>query len=156
MNRKKGNPKKSIREWWLENSSLYSSYGDAIQACRSALNIASKASIYRVVGKLRRKGADVLIKNNQEGKINNVGLSEQELRSKHDALYKLEQAVKTLTLGKFIPEPEFRATVSIDPSKFRSKSDLPQFDQYKGKVQGVTYWGHPKDIKKLKDEGVLS
>jgi hypothetical protein len=155
MNQDKRNPKKTIREWWCENCGLYNSYGEAVKACISALKVQPNA-VYKSVARLKKRGTKVLVKDNRKSTIGNIGLSEEELRSKHDALYKLEQAVKTLTLGKFIPEPEFRATVSIDPSKFRSKSDLPQFDSYKGRVQGVTYWGNPKDIKKLKDEGVLS
>lgn len=151
----KENSKQSIREWWLEHSPGYNSYTDAVQDCVSILKV-TRHSVYKIVGKLKRKGTSVLVKDGQPSKINGIGLSEQELRFRHDALYKLEQAVKTLTSGKFIPEPEFRTTISIDPSKFRSKADLPQFDQFKGKVQGVTYWGNPKDIKRLKDEGVLS
>lgn len=155
MNHNKGNPKKSIREWLLENGSLYKSYKDVLTACVSDLKV-TRHSVYKTAGKLRIKGVNILVKDGQESKIIGIGLSEQELRSKHDALYKIEQAVKLLISGKFVPEPEFKATVSIESSKFRSKSDLSQFDQYKGRVQGVIYWGNPKDIKRLKDEGVLS
>lgn len=145
----------SIREWWLDYSSLHASYKDAVLACMSALNV-TKHSVHKVTSSLRIAGVKILDKNNPQITVSGIGLSEQELRSKHDALYKLEQAVKTLISGKFIPEPEFRSTISIDPSKFRSKADLPQFEQFKGKVHSVTYWGNPKDIKRLKDEGVLS
>lgn len=148
----------TIREWLAKNREKYQKNSEAADACAEELKVAKK-TVFNMISKLKKNenriaaaisgicGSDV--------RLGNLGLSEQEFRAKHDSLYKLEQAVKALVPDKFIPETEFRATISIDPSKFRSKADLPQFDIYKGRVTGVTYWGHPRDIKRLKDEGVL-
>lgn len=146
-----------VRDWIRQNGSKYHKNSEIADACVAALGARRKTVLNALSDiKTNTNGkAAVASLSACELRIGNLGLSEQELRSKHDALYKLEQAVKALSPGKFIPEPEFRATVSIDPSKFRSKSDLPQFDAYRGRVAGLTYWGHPKDIKRLKDEGVL-
>ena len=150
------NPKKTIREWWGENSILYSSYSDAVAACSEQLGVTRRA-IFNLNRRLKLKGKPSLNgKSFSNKKICSSGLSEEELRIKHDPLYKLEKAVKSLIKGQFIPEQEFRGIVGLDSSKFRAKADLPQFDLYKGKVQGAIYWGNPKDIKRLKEEGILS
>lgn len=145
----------TVREWLTKNRSKYGKNGEAAAVCAAELKVAKK-TVFNMMATLKRNGRSASPPSAGEARLGNIGLSEKELRSKHDSLYKLEQAVKILTSGKFIPEPEFRATVNIDPSKFRSKSDLPQFDVFKGRVAGVTYWGNPKDIKRLKDEGVFS
>ena len=145
----------TIREWIVKNTSKYSSSADAADACSAEIGI-KRSTFFNTLSDLKKLGkvrTDIFLAGG--AKVANLGLSEQELRSKHDALYKLEQAIKLLSPGKFVPEPEFRSTVAIDPSKFRAKADLPQFDQYKGRVGSLTYWGHPKDIQRLKDEGVL-
>jgi hypothetical protein len=155
MNQNKGNPKKSIRDWWIENSSLYTSSVNAIAACVRDLEVRRK-SVVKSLARMRLQGImEASNERNDEFK-SNMGLTEQELRSKHDSLYKLEQSVKTLAPGKFIPENDFRVLTTLDVVKFRSRAELPQFDLYKGKVNGMTYWGNPKDIKRLKEEGVLS
>lgn len=155
----------TIKEWWKANEKNFQSYGEAVKACAAQLGVAEK-TVYNQCSSLRtlpfssrapKNGTTspaltrppILLK----GKM--TGLSEVELRSKYDALYKLEKAVGSLTRGQFIPEQEFRSAINLEPSKFRSKADMPQFDAFKGKVAGVTYWAHPADIKKLKNEGVL-
>jgi len=143
----------TIREWVTNNAGKYQNNSELADACSKELGVARK-TIFNLLSEMKAKGKEKPIRGS-EIRLGNLGLSEQEFRAKHDSLYKLEQAVKMLMPDKFIPENEFRATVAIDPSKFRSKADLPQFDTYKGRVNGVTYWGHPRDIKRLKDEGVL-
>lgn len=84
------------------------------------------------------------------------GISEKDLRAKHDALFIVREAAKKLEKGKFFPEAEFRESMCrLDPSKFRSKADGQEFEKYKGRTQGKTYWGHPESIKRMKDDGVL-
>jgi len=155
MNSKSSNPKKTIYEWWRDNKSLYSSIADAVESCSESLNV-QKRSVIKAIRRMRLRGLDVSNNGNGKIRIRTKGLTEQELRKKHDPLYRLEQAVIELEPGKFIPEHEFRILVSLDNIKFRTNADLPKFDSYKGKVNGITYWGHPKDIKRLKEEGILS
>ncbi len=144
----------SISEWIRQKGSKFKSSSEAADACAAELHVARK-TFFNTLYKLKKSGKVKPTTCLPDAKVANIGLSEQELRSKHDGLYKLEQAVKNLIPTKFIPEPEFRATIATNPSQFRSKADLPQFDIYKGRVSGVTYWGHPRDIKRLKDEGIL-
>ena len=84
------------------------------------------------------------------------GVSESLLRAKHDALFILRNAAKSLVQGIFYTESEFREKVcKLDSNKFRSKADLNEFDQYKGRASGITYWSHPKSIRSVKEDGVL-
>jgi hypothetical protein len=147
-------PGLTISEWIRQKGSKFKSTSEAADACSAELHLTRK-SFFNTLYELKKKGKVKPTTCLPDARGANLGLSEQELRSKHDGLYKLEQAVKTLMPGKFIPEPEFRATIATNPSQFRSKADLPQFDIYRGRTQGITYWGHPRDIKRMKDEGIL-
>ena len=157
-------PDGTIASWWKENEKNFETYSDAVKACYKDLGVSPK-TVYNRCSVLRtlpfssrapKNGTSPALTRSPiilKGKM--TGLSEVELRSKYDALYKLEKAVGSLGRGQFVPEQEFRSAINLEPSKFRAKADMPQFDQYKGKVAGVTYWAHPADIKKLKNEGVL-
>lgn len=82
--------------------------------------------------------------------ILNVGVSEAELRAKHDNLYKIRQGVKQLEDGRYLTDQQMREFCKVNTSKWRSFADNVEFDKYKIKVSGgVTYWGTPKCVQKL-------
>ena len=80
----------------------------------------------------------------------NVGVSEAELRAKHDNLYKIRQGVKQLEDGRYLTDQQMREFCKVNTSKWRSFADNVEFDKFKIKVSGdVTYWGTPKCVLKL-------
>jgi len=86
----------------------------------------------------------------------NQGISEAQLRAKHDNKYKVNAAVRKLKPGNFIPESEFLRLADIKPGAgYRTAIDAEEFQKYKGKAGGVIYWSSMDSILKLKNEGVL-
>ena len=87
-----------------------------------------------------------------------MGLTEEQLRSKHDIRYIVETKCKELKKGAYLPQGEFVQFCGIRPGAgYRDILEHPNHDQYHGKAQGGTvYWGHPDSIKKLKEDGVLT
>jgi hypothetical protein len=138
-----------VKVWFDTHKTEYGSEDEALKACAKHFKLG-------VVAAQQRMGIkDPYLKTMKESHPD-VGLSEHQLREKIDPLFKLEQAVKEIPAGKFIPEAEFRSNVAkLNATQFRAKADLPQFNIYKGRNSGVIYWGKPASIKKLKDEGIL-
>ena len=91
----------------------------------------------------KRKGPDKL-------------LSEIELRQKHDMFFMVHSFVKDIPEGKFIEESIMLKQLEIlGKARYRDAISRPELKDYKGRVDGTTYYGSPDSIKKLKSEGVL-
>ena len=152
----------TIRQWMVENLSKYETTREAIKDCSKELCL-SFISVRDKVTKLVKEGILTPVdqftprpKSLPQKHGSQIGLSVEDMREKYDALYKIEMGVKEIPEGRFIPEAEFRECVAkCEASKFRAKADLDQFNKYKGVAKGITYWGNPSDIKRLKDQGVL-
>lgn len=85
-----------------------------------------------------------------------IGLSESQLRAKFDTRFIVENKCKELKEGVFLTLAEFIQACGIRPGAgYRGVVDHPDYEKYRGKAGGTTYWSHPASIKKLKDEGVL-
>lgn len=84
-----------------------------------------------------------------------MGLTEQEIRSKHDAAFKIRKTAEALRGDLFFPEYDFLKMCNLPAGGYRYLIDNGQFDQYRGKAGNTTYWSSPESIKRLKDEGVL-
>lgn len=88
---------------------------------------------------------------------NKVGLSEAQLRAKHDLRFIITTKCNELKTGNYLTEAEFVQFCSIRQGVgYKAMLSHPDYDKYHGKAGGVTYWSHPESIKKLKDEGVLT
>ena len=154
----------TTREWMIKNLSKYDSTQDAVKACSKELDL-SYFSVRDKVTRLVKEGVLTPVDQftprfkscpSTQRHSTIIGLSIDDMREKYDALYKIEKAVKEIPEGRFIPEAEFRECVAkCEASKFRAKADLDQFNKYKGVAKGITYWGNPSDIKRLKEQGVL-
>lgn len=82
-----------------------------------------------------------------------LGISEKELRSRHDKTFIIQQAVKNLQKDQFIVDQDMRDKICrISTQYWRSHSEKPCFDIYKMKIDGKVYWGIPQEIRKLKEE----
>ena len=85
-----------------------------------------------------------------------VLLSENELRHKHDMFFKVISFVKGIPDGKYIEETAMlRQLGMIGKPRYKDAITRPELKDYKGKVDGVTYYGTQSSIVKLKQEGVL-
>ena len=91
-----------------------------------------------------------------ETKTMKMGLSETELRLKHDIKYQATKAAKSLKEGVYLSMSEFVQIAKIKQgARYRDIVDHTDYEDFRGKAGGVVYWSHPNSIKKLKDEGVL-
>lgn len=90
-------------------------------------------------------------------KINNEGLlSEAELRKKHDMFYMIFSFVKGLPDGKFVEETSMLRQLTLyGKPRYKDALSRAELKDFKGKVDGVTYYGASTSIGKLKREGVL-
>jgi hypothetical protein len=63
---------------------------------------------------------------------------------------------KRLKKGQYVEDGNFRDMVlQMSTAEYRRPSDNAEFDIYKGKAGGKTYWGHPESIKAKKQEGIM-
>lgn len=93
--------------------------------------------------------------NKQESK-SCLSLSEEDLRRKHDTVFKVSEMADEIPRGQFLPEPDFVASLRLKGS-YRAILERQQFERYRGKADGgLIYWGHPDSIQKLKNDRVLS
>ena len=86
-----------------------------------------------------------------------LGISEDQFRLRHDTKYQVQQACLTLKKGRFLAQPEFMRLAKVKPSAgYRAILDDPDFDKYRGKASGgIIYWSHPEGIQNFKDKGTL-
>ena len=93
----------------------------------------------------------------QPEKHPSVGLSEEQLRAKHDIRFIIATKLKELSPGVFLSRSEFVQFCGIRSGQgYSDVIEHPNFDAYHGKAGGVVYFSHPESIKKLKSEGVLT
>jgi hypothetical protein len=85
------------------------------------------------------------------------GLSEGDIRKKHDIKFILEQILSGLEKGSFIPDADFIKQSEIKSHVgYRQILDGNDYKRYKGRAGGIVYWSHPESIQKMKDESILS
>jgi hypothetical protein len=86
-----------------------------------------------------------------------LGLSEEQLRAKHDIRFIVASKLKELKPGTYLTRSEFIQFCGIRPGQgYSDVLEHPNYDSYHGKAGGVIYFSHPDSIKKLKSEGVLT
>jgi hypothetical protein len=153
-------PQLSTTEWIEAHADKYDDRESLIAAC------IRKTSKHRdtVVRAVRKVGvfSDQPVKRGPAKKKDDIPvprfrtISEDEIRSRHDDLYKIRQGAKSLPRGEFTPDNEFKDGCQISP-KGRSLTREREFDIYHGKAPGGdVYWGHPDSIARLKADHVLS
>jgi len=83
-------------------------------------------------------------------------LSEEDLRKKHDKYFIVLSFLKEVPDGKYIDESSMLRQLSLyGKPGYREAISRPELKDFKGKVDGVVYYGSMNSIKKLKQEGVL-
>ena len=85
-----------------------------------------------------------------------IGISIEELRSKHDIFYIVQKTVESLEKDVFYQNSDFIVKCNFPSnSGYRETLERKEFESYRGKAGSSIYWGHPESIGKLKEEGVL-
>lgn len=136
----------SIKDFVAANASKYSSREDLIKTTMTAMG-SDRDAVVRVVKRYTH-----LLQNTPTAKCS-LGLTEKELRARHDKTFIIMQALKTLKKDEFIEDRDMRDKVcKISTSHWRQHSEKGIFDQYKMKLDGKIYWGVPSEIAKLKEE----
>ena len=103
----------------------------------------------RRIGKKKYEGTEI-------PGVGVIGLSETELRQKHDVKYQIRQAVKELPSGRFLTRQEFINFAKIKTGVgYIAHLEHPDFSKYRGKAAGVEYWGRPESVEQMKQEGIL-
>jgi len=86
-----------------------------------------------------------------------LGITEAELRRKHDASFIILTAAEGLKEGVYLTDYEFMQLCKLNANAgYRRITDQDQFDKYRGRAQKIIYWSHPKSIEKMKSQGVLN
>jgi hypothetical protein len=89
-------------------------------------------------------------------KRTDVFLTDGDIAARHDNYYKIRTEAKKLKRGQYVEDGNFRDMIlQMSTAEYRRPSDNPEFDVYKGKAGGKTYWGHPESIKAKKQEGIM-
>lgn len=121
---------------------------ELITACAKEVGCSRKA-IYNVLAQRKYKPAPKTVPVT-------AGLSEAELRKKHDIKFIIQQALQRLDQGTFITDSDFIRTNNLQSHPgFRPYLEDSTFSQYKGRAGGTLYWSHPASITKMKQEGIL-
>ena len=81
-----------------------------------------------------------------------TGITESEIRAKHDNMFKLRSAIKALRKGFYVPDQQLRATAKIAINFWRTVADNPEFEKFRIKLGDQVYWGVPDGIRKLRED----
>ena len=99
-----------------------------------------------------RKGEEPILEIETSG----IGISEAQLRAKHDLKFIVKCKCGELQHGVFMTQSEFIQFCKINPGTgYRGVIEHPDYERFHGRASGTIYWSHPESIRKLKDEGVL-
>ena len=83
-------------------------------------------------------------------------ISEADLRKKHDMFFMVLSFVQGIPNGEFVEESAMLRHLGIvGKPRYRDAITRPELKDFKGRVDGVIYYGSQNSIKKLKSEGVL-
>lgn len=80
------------------------------------------------------------------------GLSETDLRAKHDNVFKIRAGVKRLKQGFYLTDQQMREMCKVATNVWRGYAENAEFDSYKIKLGDTVYWGVPRYIKRLRED----
>jgi len=81
-----------------------------------------------------------------------IGLSEIELRAKHDNMFKIRNGVKGLKKGYYLTDQQMRETCHVPTNSWRGYAESAEFEQYRIKLGDTIYWGVPSSIANLRSD----
>jgi hypothetical protein len=87
-------------------------------------------------------------------KPTNGSLTEEQIRSMFDVRQIVITELNKIQPGEYWKDSDFTRRFQ-GKSGFRGVLESPESLPFRGKASGQVFWGHPKSIEKLKNEGVL-
>jgi hypothetical protein len=113
----------------------------------------SYPAIKNKAGELHLKMSPILKVNLAPPPKLQIGISEAEIRAKHDNLYKLREGCKKLVKGFYLTDQQMRETCRIGTNVWRGFSEKEEFQKYKCVAPGdKIYWGVPDSVKRLQED----
>ena len=86
-----------------------------------------------------------------------IYVTEEQLHQRHDMTYKINQELEKIPKGSYIEESRLLKKIGIlGKSGYRAVISHPDFQKYRGKVDGIVNFGNPESIEKNKMKGLLS
>ena len=153
--------KKPVSLWLRENTPLYDNREKLFLDCMAETESTRKIVQNAMYDISRSKHPVTLGIQNTSAIVSSIkpfrGLSESEIREKHDTKFIFSKAVKALERGLYIADSDFIKQCDIkNHVGYIQVLDDPEFKKYKGRAGGITYWSHPDSIEKMKNEGILT
>jgi hypothetical protein len=153
----------TITEYLRGNAHKYTNKEDLIADCIKELGV-EKRRVQKVFSEIKcGKNPLVFTTITSESEVAQfhsqkiIGLSESDLRKKHDVHYIATNAAKALQPGIYLIDADFIKSTNLrSQSGYRQVLDASEFDIYRGKASGTVYWSHPDSIRKMKIEGILN
>lgn len=82
-----------------------------------------------------------------------LGLSEVEIRARHDNIFKIRQGCKQLQKGFYLTDQQMRELCQISPNIWKGYAEREEFGKFKFIAQGQkVYWGVPESVRKLMED----
>jgi hypothetical protein len=78
-----------------------------------------------------------------------------QFREKHDVCYIVAKTLSKLKQGRIYEKQDVVKLTGLRQAYPGLSQELENSTEYKGRAGGVSYWGHPIDIKELKNEGIM-
>lgn len=135
----------SVAEWIRQNASKYDRETTIVEGMKKFNKTRSNMS-----DAYRHAFSSKKVTSIRSGKM---GLTEGEIRAKHDNMYKIREGVDNLQDGIYLTDQQMREFCKVSPAKWRGYADSIEFEKYKLKIPGdVIYWSTPNSVKKLKND----
>lgn len=146
----------TIREWIEKNKDKYKDRKILINECRTQLKV-SKRAVQKIASVLVPwEGPSQQKERKEKPNGRFTTLTEQDLRRKHDGVFRVTEAAKAIPEGQFITEADFISSLNLRGG-YRAILERKDFELYRGRADGgVYYWAHPKSMQKMKNERVLT
>lgn len=92
-------------------------------------------------------------KSGAKEQLKQIGLSEKELRARHDNVFKIREGCKQLQKGYYLTDQQMREMCRVSTNVWRGFSEKEEFSKFKCQAPGgKIYWGTPECCKKLQED----
>jgi hypothetical protein len=144
-------------EWLRQNKYKFENDAQLRKACALEFGISSQKvyDSYANFKKSKNKQPKQPIETIEEPCKPVTGLTESQLRAKHDIDFIIKSKAKELKIGVYVAEHDFIKMCCLHGSQ-GYRQVLDGLHEYKGRAGGITYYSHPDSIRKMKIEGILS
>lgn len=146
-----------ITNYLREKAVLYNTAIELVNACVKDLG-ARRKTVWDSFYYIRDSKNPIVFGVKQPVNISNgIGISEAELRQRHDIKFIIEKTAKELKKEMYVMEADFIKRCNLrTQSGYRQIIDSQEFSKYRGKASGIIYWSHPESMAKMIDEGILT